>query len=96
MAIEKGVDTVKKEEVLIDQTVEVDMPQEFQDGGDVNIEMTDDGGAEVDFDPQAAAMEGGQFHEANLAEFMEDDLLIEVASELQESYNEYKSSRSDW
>jgi len=96
MAIEKGVDTVKKEEVLIDQTVEVDVPQEFQDGGDVNIEMTDDGGAEVDFDPQAAAMEGGQFHEANLAEFMEDDLLIEVASELQESYNEYKSSRSDW
>ena len=53
MAIEKGVDTVKKEEVLIDQTVEVDMPQEFQDGGDVNIEMTDDGGAEIDFDPSS-------------------------------------------
>ena len=41
-------------------------------------------------------MEGGQLHEANLAEFMEDDDLINLASELQESYNEYKSSRSDW
>ena len=96
MAIEKGVDTVKKEEVLIDQTVEVDMPQEFQDGGDVNIEMTDDGGAEIDFDPSLQAMEGGQFHEANLAEFMDEDALNSLASELQESYNEYKSSRSDW
>jgi hypothetical protein len=41
-------------------------------------------------------MEGGQLHEANLAEFMEDDALDGLASELQESYDEYKSSRSDW
>ena len=96
MAIDKSIDTKKMPQVEIDENVEMAIPQEFQEGGDVNIEIMDDGGAEIDFDPRAAAMEGGQLHDANLAEFMEDDSLNEVASELQESYNEYKSSRSDW
>ena len=96
MAIDKSIDTKKMPQVEIDENVEVAVPQEFQEGGEVDIQITDDGGAEIDFDPQAAAMEGGQLHEANLAEFMEDDDLINLASELQESYNEYKSSRSDW
>ena len=96
MAIDKSIDTVPKQDIILEEDVPVEIPQEFQEGGDVNVEMTDDGGAEIDFDPQSQAMEGGQFHEANLAEFMEDDDLINLASELQESYNEYKSSRSDW
>ena len=96
MAIDKSIDTKKMPQVEIDEDVEVAMPQEFQEGGEVDIQITDDGGAEIDFDPQAAALEGGQLHDANLAEFMEEDDLINVASELQESYNEYKSSRSDW
>jgi hypothetical protein len=96
MAIDKSIDTVPKQDIILEDDVPVEIPQEFQEGGDVNVEMTDDGGAEIDFDPQSQAMEGGQFHEANLAEFMDDDDLISLASELQESYNEYKSSRSDW
>jgi hypothetical protein len=96
MAIDKSIDTVPKQDIILEDDVAVEIPQEFQEGGDVNVEMTDDGGAEIDFDPQSQAMEGGQFHEANLAEFMDDDDLISLASELQESYNEYKSSRSDW
>ena len=96
MAIDKSIDTVPKQDIILEDDVAVEVPQEFQEGGDVNVEMTDDGGAEIDFDPQSQAMEGGQFHEANLAEFMDDEDLISLASELQESYNEYKSSRSDW
>ena len=96
MAIDKSIDTVPKQDIILEDDVAVEIPEEFQEGGDVNVEMTDDGGAEIDFDPQAQAMEGGQFHEANLAEFMEDDDLLGVASELQENYDEYKSSRSDW
>ena len=96
MAIDKSIDTVPKQDIILEDDVAVEIPQEFQKGGDVNVEMTDDGGAEIDFDPQAQAMEGGQFHEANLAEFMEDDDLLSVASELQENYDEYKNSRSDW
>ena len=96
MAIDKSIDTVPKQDIILEDDVAVEIPEEFQEGGDVNVEMTDDGGAEIDFDPQAQAMEGGQFHEANLAEFMEEDDLLSVASELQENYDEYKNSRSDW
>jgi len=96
MAIEKDIDTIPKQDIILEDDVPVEIPQEFQEGGDVNIEIMEDGGAEIDFDPQAESMEGGQFHEANLAEFMEDEDLTILASELQESYNEYKSSRSDW
>jgi hypothetical protein len=96
MAIEKDIDTIPKQDIILEDDVPVEIPQEFQEGGDVNIEIMEDGGAEIDFDPQAESMEGGQFHDANLAEFMEDEDLTILASELQESYNEYKSSRSDW
>ena len=57
---------------------------------------TEDGGAEISFDPQAEAMEGGQDHDANLAEFLDDKILGEVGSDLQEKYTDYKSSRQDW
>ena len=97
MAIEKDINSIPQKDNILEPEIELELEtQEFQQGGDVNVEMTDDGGAEIDFDPQAQALEGGQLHEANLAEFMEDDALNSLASELQESYDEYKSSRSDW
>jgi len=96
MAIETDIDAIPKDLEILDKDVDVAMPQQFQEGGDVNVEMTDDGGAEIDFDPNAGGMEGGEQHEANLAEFMDDGAMTAVASELQESYDEMKSSRSDW
>ena len=97
MAIEKDINSIPKSDNILEPEVELEIEtQNFQEGGDVNVEMMDDGSAEIDFDPQAQALEGGELHEANLAEFMQDDSLISIASELQESYDEYKSSRSDW
>jgi hypothetical protein len=60
------------------------------------ITQMEDGGAEISFDPQAEAMEGGQEHDANLAEFLDDKILGEIGSDLQEKYTDYKSSRQDW
>ena len=94
--IEKGVDSLPKDLQILDEEVDVVVPQEFQEGGDVNVEMMEDGGAEIDFDPNSNGAEGGEQHEANLAEFMDDGALTAVSSELQESYDEMKSSRSDW
>ena len=96
MAIETDIDTIPKDLQILDKDVDVVPTQEFQEGGDVNVEMTDDGGAEIDFDPNSNGAEGGEQHEANLAEFMNNEALTAVASELQESYDEMKSSRSDW
>ncbi len=99
MTIDKALENqIKVPKTVYDEEVELmaEEPQQFQEGGDVDIEMTEDGGAEVDFDPTTAAMMGGQEHEANLAEFLEDDILTEIASDLENSYDEYKGSRSDW
>ena len=97
MAVEKDISSIPKSDNILEPEVELEIEtSNFQEGGAVNVEMTDDGGAEIDFDPSQKPMEGGQLHEANLAEFMEDDALNNLASELQESYDEYKNSRSDW
>ena len=77
----------------IEQTIQEDIQQPQSP---VEITTTEDGGAEISFDPQLAAMEGGQDHDANLAEFLDDKILGEVGSDLQEKYTDYKSSRQDW
>jgi len=77
----------------IEQTIQEDIQQPQSP---VEITATEDGGAEISFDPQLAAMEGGQDHDANLAEFLDDKILGEVGSDLQEKYTDYKSSRQDW
>ena len=48
---------------------EVEVQQEAPAQGPIEINPTEDGGVEIDFDPQAIIGEGGQNHEANLAEF---------------------------
>ena len=58
--------------------------------------MTEEGGAEVSFDPKVAAMEGGEDHFENLAEFLGDEILEPLGSKLFDQYNEYKESRGDW
>jgi cell division FtsZ-interacting protein ZapD len=41
-------------------------------------------------------MPGGEDHYANLAEFLDESILTDVGSELDEKYNDYRSSRQDW
>ena len=40
--IEKGVDSLPKDLEILDEDVDVAIPQEFQEGGDVNVEMMED------------------------------------------------------
>ena len=96
MAIEKEVETLPKDLQILDEEVDVVPTQEFQEGGDVNVEMMEDGGAEIDFDPNSNGAEGGEQHDANLAEFMEESEMTALASELQESFDEMKSARQEW
>ena len=59
----------------------------------VDIKKTEDGGVEIDFDPQEVISEDGTNHNANLAEFLEDADLNEISSELRQQYYDYKSSK---
>jgi len=70
--------------------------QQQQNQQPVEITQTEDGGAEVDFDPQALAALGGESHDENLAEFLEEMILNEIGSTIIEDYTENKSSRQDW
>ena len=75
---------------------EVELKEEETTKGPIEINPTEDGGVEIDFDPDAIIGEGGQNHEANLAEYIDDNILGEVSSELLSDFESYKSSRDDW
>jgi hypothetical protein len=64
--------------------------------GQTEIEIDDDGGATINFDPGQVNPEGGEDHNANLAEFLEDSVLDPLASELMDKYKDYKQSRQEW
>ena len=83
-------------EAEIIQEQENQIEQIETEGGPVEITMDEDGGAEISFDPKIAAPEGGEDHNANLAEFLEDDVLDPLGNDLYNQYVEYKESRGDW
>ena len=58
--------------------------------------MDEEGGATVEFDPAKINPEGGQDHFENLADYLEDNVLDPLASELMEKYTNYKESRQEW
>ena len=78
----------------VEQSIQEDVQQ--SQNPDVEIKQTEDGGAEISFDPSLASQPGGEDHYANLAEFLNDSVLGEIGSTLQEQYTDYKSSRQDW
>ena len=98
MAIDKALEDQIKvpKQVIPGEEVAIETPERELGADDVDIQMTDDGGAEVDFDPATMAAQAAQQHDANLAEFLEDDILGEISSDLENSYDEYKGSRSEW
>ena len=94
MAIEKNNEEKMPKEILPEE-VEL-QAQDLNPSGNVDIQMLQDGGAIVDFDPQAGAMQGAEIHTANLAEFLDEDDLTMLASEVLEAYDECASSRDEW
>ena len=79
------------QEEIVEQVKEV---QESPD--DVEVQENEDGSVDINLDPAAASPEGGDEHYANLAEFLPDDVLGRLASDLSSKYQDYVSSRKDW
>jgi hypothetical protein len=63
---------------------------------DVEVTQTEDGGAEINFEPGAVNQAGTEGHFDNLADLLPDDVLGSLASTLYENYMQYKQSRKDW
>ena len=95
MAIETDIMESKMPTDVLPEDVELEA-QDMNPSEDTNIEMMEDGGAEIDFDPQAEAMQGAEQHDANLVDFLEDSTVAEIASELLAEFDECDSSREEW
>jgi len=81
------------EEIDIEQVKEAEIID--TDAGPVEIDMTEDGGAEVSFDPNAVEPEEvGHFD--NIAEVLDEQVGDSLASELTDKYKDYKQSRQEW
>ena len=63
---------------------------------DIEVTQTDDGGAEINFEPGAVNQAGTEAHFDNLADLLPDDVLGSLASTLYENFTQYKESRKDW
>ena len=76
---------------------EIQLPQE-PPKQPIEITPTEDGGAEIDFDPAAMANVGGagQNIDTNLAEFLEDDITDPIGADMMQNFEDYKASRDDW
>ena len=84
VALEEGPEA----EVSIDDETIIETP-------DLSIELEDDGGVVVDFDPRIAGPDTGDFY-GNLAEGLDDRVSSRIASELLEQYETNKNGRKDW
>ena len=80
----------------IETTIQEDILSEQEEGSPVEITPTEDGGAEISFEPSAVNIEGEQDHFSNLAELLDDDILDPLGSKLTADYTDYRSSRKDW
>jgi hypothetical protein len=69
------------EEEIQEQVVE-EVQAEQESPGPVDIQENEDGSVDINLDPNAASPEGGDEHYANLADFLPDDVLGRLASDL--------------
>jgi len=77
--------------------IEAPVEETVIESGDTEIVETEDGGAEISFDPskQEGPLES-QGHFSNLAESMDDDMLDPLGLKLSDDYVDYKTSRKEW
>ena len=97
--IDKALPNVTRTKIEVpgNKGQEIQLPQE-PPKQPIEMTPTEDGGMEIDFDPAAMAMSTGAATDqnANLAEFLEEDVLDPIGADLMQSFEDYKSSRDDW
>tara|TARA_Y100000592_G_scaffold34438_1_gene54755 strand:+ start:221 stop:2638 length:2418 start_codon:yes stop_codon:yes gene_type:complete len=104
MAIEKNKVPSQLDVEDLEAEIEIELPDsqnnvlamiQAEDIGEIEISPTEDGGVEVDFEPQDEMMEDGGFY-ANLAEQLPARELGRIASEIMEEFDANKASRQEW
>lgn len=87
-------------ELLQDETVEIELDAEALPEDGVTVEIQDDGGALIDFDPNQDDEVDVDISQvpfnANLAEFIDDGLLGSLGSDLYHKVKADETSREEW
>jgi len=91
--IRKEVNIPSEEELQVEFEQETGLPDSK---GPVEVQENEDGSVDINFDPSKVNVEGGENHFSNLAEYLPDDVLDPLGSELSDNYMDYKNSRKDW
>ena len=65
-------------------------------GPDPNIELMEDGGANINMDPNAPVDTSNIPHDANLADFIQEEELSRFSADLLGEFESDKDSRKDW
>ena len=95
MAIEKQMTPFEVDEALDDVQGEA-VQVEIVNPEAVSVE-TEDGGIIIDFEGEMTEeLLGGEGHDKNLAEVIDEDVLKSMASELVADFKADQESRSDW
>jgi len=95
MAITKPMEPFDPDQMQDDEDKEADLEIEIVNPDAVSME-TDDGSIVIDFTGDITDELLGPDHESNLAEFMDDQELQILSSELIEEFESDRESRKDW
>jgi len=85
---------IDQEELMAEVEIEAPGSLEMPIESEFDIQISEDGGAIVDFEPSTDMPDTGFY--ANLAEELDDRTLGAVASELTSDFDANKASRQDW
>ena len=92
--VRKEFEVPGEQEIQEQLSEQVELEQESPD--DVEVTENEDGSVDINLEPSAASPEGGDEHYSNLAEFLPDDVLGRLGSDLNGKYMDYTSSRKEW
>jgi len=101
MAVDKTLPNIKEQPEETTDDLAIEMEEQLREQaetpeGEIDIMETEDGGAEINFDPSAMMQSQATDFNANLADFVEDSELNMMGSQLFSNYQDYKNSRKDW
>ena len=101
MAVDKTLPNIKEQPEETTEDLAIEMEEQLKEQvetpeGPIDISETEDGGAEINFDPSAMMQTQADDFNANLADFVEDSELNMIGSQLFSNYQDYKNSRKDW
>ena len=94
--IDKSLPNTRTELKVPAPEQEVDVTEQQEQKGPVEVTPDEDGGATIDFEPSSINQASSQSHFDNLADILPEDVLDPIGSELKGNYMDYKMSRKDW